>query len=92
MFWLLNDGDPPAPFKTIITQLFDSDVYLHFLNPPSGLFMLLLFKENQEQTICLKFFSLVGHQHLSIWKSTECLKAETARVTGGLLQLERGEN
>ena len=37
-----------------------------------------------------KFFSLVGHQHPSIWKLIECLKAETARVTGVLLQLERG--
>ena len=39
-----------------------------------------------------KFFSLVGHQHPStrIWKLIECLKAETARVTGVLVQLERG--
>ena len=38
----------------------------------------------------IKFFSLVGHQHPSIWKLIECLKAETARVTGVLVQLERG--
>ena len=37
-----------------------------------------------------KFFSLVGHQHPSIWKLLECLKAETARVIGVLVQLEQG--
>ena len=37
-----------------------------------------------------KFFSLVGHQHPSIWKLIECLKAECARVTGVLLQYDLG--
>ena len=37
-----------------------------------------------------KFFSLVGHQHPSIWKLIECLKAEIARVTDLFVQLERG--
>lgn len=37
-----------------------------------------------------KFSSLVGHQHPSIWKLIECLRAECARVTGVLLQYDLG--
>ena len=45
---------------------------------------------NRSEGLNNKFFSLVGHQHPSIWKLKECLKAKTARVTGVLVQLERG--
>ncbi|MPC67205.1 hypothetical protein E2C01_061373 [Portunus trituberculatus] len=37
-----------------------------------------------------KFSSLVGHQHLSIWKLIVCQRAECARVTGAFLQYDLG--
>lgn len=37
-----------------------------------------------------KFQSLVGHSHPTVWKLIECLQVECARVSGILLQDERG--
>ena len=54
----VGDGSMHVFMHTCVVQfLFCADVYLHLLNPPSGMFLLLLFKENQELTIVFTSWS-----------------------------------
>ena len=80
--------------KTMITHLFGFDVYLQFRTHQAEFYAATLQGKprTNNMSVCFnnKLFKLVGHQHPSVRKLIECLKAETTRVTGALLQLKCG--